>query len=63
MHKKKYFDKASYNGDFLNIGYWDINPINLNEASKRLCDIAIQQTCIQGKILDIGCGYGSQDFY
>ena len=61
--KKNILDTASCNSDFLNIGFWDNNPKNLNDASERLCDIVMQQTCIKGNILDIGCGYGSQDFY
>ena len=48
----------------MNFGYWDDECKTLTDANKNLCDFIINQTNIKdNKILDIGCGYGEQDFY
>ena len=50
--------------NFMNFGYWDDNCNSLSEANKNLCDFVINQCNIKNnKFLDIGCGYGDQDFY
>ena len=50
--------------NFMNFGYWDDEYMSLTNANKKLCDFVINQTKIKNnKILDIGCGYGEQDFY
>ena len=50
--------------NFMNFGYWDEKDINLTEANRRLCDFVIDKADIKHKkFLDIGCGYGEQDFY
>lgn len=59
-------NKDSY---FMNYGRWEKNTLTLQEASINLCDtiydlvIAKNTNNNLGKILDVGCGYGSQDFY
>lgn len=51
--------------NFMNFGYWDDEYMSLTNANKKLCDFVIEQMEIKpdNKILDIGCGYGEQDFY
>ena len=52
------------NLNFMNFGYWDDEYMSLTNANKKLCDFVINQTQIKNnKFLDIGCGYGEQDFY
>ena len=51
------------NLNFMNFGYWEDKHMSLTNANKKLCDFVINQTNIKGKFLDIGCGYGEQDFY
>jgi cyclopropane fatty-acyl-phospholipid synthase-like methyltransferase len=57
-------NKDSY---FMNYGRWEKNTLTLQEASINLCDtmydLAIAKNTNLSKILDVGCGYGSQDFY
>lgn len=50
---------------FMNYGYWDESGLSLREANLRLCDIIFLRGDLKSanKILDIGCGYGEQDFY
>tara|TARA_A100001011_G_C14064615_1_gene737607 strand:- start:88 stop:801 length:714 start_codon:yes stop_codon:yes gene_type:complete len=49
----------------MNFGYWDEKHTNLCDANKNLCDIVFDKCNIKDNknILDIGCGYGEQDFY
>ena len=50
--------------NFMNFGYWDDEYMSLTNANKKLCDFVINQTDIKNNtVLDIGCGYGEQDFY
>lgn len=52
------------NLNFMNFGYWDESDMTLTTANKRLCDLVIKTADIKSdKLLDIGCGYGEQDFY
>lgn len=65
------------NLNYMNFGYWDEDNINLTRANEKLCDYVYNQLSINNinnikkiknsndnnKILDIGCGYGEQDFY
>ena len=53
------------NLNFMNFGYWDDEYMSLTNANKNLCDYVINQINIskENEILDIGCGYGEQDFY
>ena len=56
--------KCNETSDFMNYGYWDKEDMTLLEANKNLCKI-IQQYGELDKvdnILDVGCGYGEQDF-
>ena len=53
---------------FMNYGYWKNSPADLQAASEELCkymlcDVAGGPTLLGDKILDVGCGNGSQDRY
>ena len=56
--------KGNYT-NFMNFGYWTDDTRTLTEANKNLCDFIINKIDFTNinKILDIGCGYGAQDFY
>lgn len=50
--------------NFMNFGYWEDDYMSLTNANKKLCDFVINQfKNREGTLLDIGCGYGEQDFY
>ena len=51
--------------EFMNFGYWTDKTTSLSEANTNLCDYLLKHGNIEkGKrILDVGCGYGEQDFY
>jgi erythromycin 3''-O-methyltransferase len=51
--------------NFMNYGYWDKPNMTLEEANRRLCKVIFSRGDLKSadRILDIGCGYGSQDFY
>ena len=52
------------NLNFMNFGYWEDEHMSLTNANKKLCDFVINQTTVKNNtVLDIGCGYGEQDFY
>ena len=53
------------NSNFMNYGYWDKPNMSLEDANKRLCKLMFLKGKLKNanKILDIGCGYGEQDFY
>ena len=58
-------NKDSY---FMNYGLWEKNTLTLQDASINLCNtiynLALHENSnSNNKILDVGCGYGSQDFY
>jgi ubiquinone/menaquinone biosynthesis C-methylase UbiE len=56
--------KCNETSDFMNYGYWDKENITLLEANKNLCRIIQQRGELDeaDNILDVGCGYGEQDF-
>ena len=51
--------------NFMNYGYWDKPNMTLEDANRRLCKMIYSKGTLKNadKILDIGCGYGEQDFY
>jgi cyclopropane fatty-acyl-phospholipid synthase-like methyltransferase len=48
---------------YMNYGLWD-NTNNLEQANKNLCSFIFNKANLSNNlsILDIGCGYGEQDF-
>lgn len=52
------------NKNYMNFGYWDKDNIALSEANENLCRFVLNKADIKpgGEILDVGCGYGEQDF-
>jgi SAM-dependent methyltransferase len=51
---------------FMNYGLWDNNNTTLKDANKNLCKFIYNKANLGGDgfiILDVGCGYGHQDFY
>jgi len=53
------------NSNFMNYGYWDKPNMTMFDANKRLCKIVGSKGDLKNakNILDVGCGYGEQDFY
>mgnify|MGYP003705796337 CR=1 FL=1 len=51
--------------NFMNYGYWDKSTMTLKDANRRLCKMIYTKGTLKNadRILDIGCGYGEQDFY
>jgi len=51
--------------NFMNYGYWDKPCMTLEDANKRLCKMVFTKGDLKNanNILDVGCGYGEQDFY
>jgi len=51
--------------NFMNYGYWDKPNMTLKEANRRLCKRIFSRGDLKdaNRILDVGCGYGEQDFY
>ncbi len=56
--------KCNETSDFMNYGYWDKENITLLEANKNLCKLIQERGELDevNNILDVGCGYGEQDF-
>ena len=56
---------SNENSNYMNYGYWDKPNMNMLDANKRLCKIVGKKGDLKNaeKILDVGCGYGEQDFY
>lgn len=52
-------------GYFLNLGYWQPGSTTLKEAAEAMAALLAERAGFEpgDKILDAGCGYGSQDFY
>lgn len=51
--------------NFMNYGYWDKPNMTLKKANQRLCKKVFLRGELKSasRILDVGCGYGEQDFY
>ena len=51
--------------NFMNYGYWDKPDMTLKDANRRLCKKIFSRGDLKdaNRILDVGCGYGEQDFY
>ena len=51
--------------NFMNFGYWNKQTETLSKANMNLCDYILKKANLTDskKILDVGCGYGEQDFY
>lgn len=51
---------------FMNYGLWDENNTTLKKANKNLCNFIFEKIDLNSvdtfHILDVGCGYGKQDF-
>lgn len=52
------------NSYFVNLGYWANNPATLDEACADLARLVATKAELQpeDKVVDVGCGYGDQDF-
>ena len=57
---------VSKNNFFMNYGLWDNNNNTLRKANKNLCSFIFEKAQLKSSntyhILDVGCGYGKQDF-
>ena len=57
---------VSENNYFMNYGLWDENNNTLKKANKNLCNFIFEKIDLNSvdtfHILDVGCGYGKQDF-
>lgn len=64
---KNFLQVVNKDSFFMNYGQWETNTLTLQEASLNLCDTVYDLVPKKNKkpvtILDVGCGYGSQDFY
>lgn len=60
----KILKNLNNNVNYLNFGYWYGNEMNLTNANENLINYVYK--CFNNKnkcLLDIGCGYGEQDFF
>lgn len=61
-----FIQKVSKENYFMNYGYWSNSDMNLLDANKELVNIIFEKSGLlekkNVKILDVGCGYGEQDF-
>lgn len=52
---------------FMNYGLWKESSDTLRQANERLVNVLLQKTGLleqtKKKVLDVGCGYGEQDFH
>lgn len=65
---KNFLQVVNKDSFFMNYGLWENNTLTLQDASINLCDTVYDLAITNDKnklvkILDVGCGYGSQDFY
>lgn len=62
----KYIHCVSKNNYFMNYGLWDNKNNTLIKANKNLCNFIFKEGELNSldtfNILDVGCGYGKQDF-
>jgi cyclopropane fatty-acyl-phospholipid synthase-like methyltransferase len=62
----KFINCISKDNFFMNYGLWDQNNTNLKNANKNLCNFIFENAHLNSNdtfhILDVGCGYGKQDF-
>jgi cyclopropane fatty-acyl-phospholipid synthase-like methyltransferase len=62
----KYIHCVSKNNYFMNYGLWDKTNNTLIKANKNLCNFLFKEGQLNNtdtfNILDVGCGYGKQDF-
>lgn len=65
---KNYIQNVSTNNYFMNYGLWDSKKpkMKLKKANKNLCEFIFTKSKMECdselNILDVGCGYGMQDF-
>lgn len=61
-----FIQKISKGNYFMNYGYWSKSDMNLLDANKELVNLILEKSGLleekNVKILDVGCGYGEQDF-
>ena len=57
--------KCNNTSNYMNYGYWNKDNMNLYKANKKLCKQIFKKGELDKveSILDVGCGYGEQDFY
>ena len=50
---------------YLNLGYWKGNPRTLDQAGDALAELLAEKAELKRNdtVLDVGCGFGNQDFY
>jgi len=62
----KFINSVSKDNYFMNYGLWDQNNNSLRKANKNLCSFIFENATLNSSdtfhILDVGCGYGKQDF-
>jgi cyclopropane fatty-acyl-phospholipid synthase-like methyltransferase len=63
----KYFGTYNLPGEeslYINFGYWKGHPAKLDEASANLARLVAEEAAMNADdtVLDIGCGYGDQNF-
>lgn len=61
----KFIQKVSKNNYYMNYGLWDKKHNTLLKANKNLCNFIYSKAKLKNgkKVLDVGSGYGRQDFH
>jgi len=62
----KCIQSVSPNNYFMNYGLWKHNTTTIKEANENLCQFIFDKGKLSeynGSVLDVGCGYGTQDFF
>lgn len=62
----KCIQSVSPNNYFMNYGLWKHNTTSIKEANENLCQFIFDKGKLSdynGSVLDVGCGYGTQDIF